>query len=407
MRSCSRASGAGAHQFHRPRMRMKAGTRISRTKVASTRIASVRPTPNIRMNDTCAAIRAAKEIDMTSAAAVMTRPVRATPSATLSSMSARGASACQPVLADPGDQEHLVVHRQSERDAEQQDGHGGDQRAGRCGSERAQMAVLKDPHQRAERGGQRKNIEDKRFDRQHHAAGQQEQQRERDDGDDGQHQRHARGDRRDAVAVDLGHAGELDGASPGVATSRSRSSCASDAGENNGALLLTVRKALPSAIPAERRGGPTFVPPVKVPVGALTAPTSTTADSPAAYRSISGSAQTRRIGDHDRHRARGVVGETLAHPVTDLMRRRRPRQDAIVGETPLDSQERQAGHDQHRASPPDRSAARAASPKLVHRYQNWRRTGVGGGSSRPRSRRIRGARPRRPGGRRAPRSPPG
>ena len=68
---------------------MKAGTRMSRTRVASTRIASVRPTPNIRMNDTCAAISAAKEIDITNAAAVMTRPVRASPRATLSSMSAR------------------------------------------------------------------------------------------------------------------------------------------------------------------------------------------------------------------------------------------------------------------------------------------------------------------------------
>ncbi len=41
--------------------------------VASTRMASVSPTPNIRMNDTLAAANAAKEIDMMTAAAVMTR----------------------------------------------------------------------------------------------------------------------------------------------------------------------------------------------------------------------------------------------------------------------------------------------------------------------------------------------
>ena len=70
---------------------MNAGTSTIRTSVASTRTASVRPNPNKRMNDTWAAMSAANEIDITSAAAVITRPVRATPSATLSSLSA---SAC-------------------------------------------------------------------------------------------------------------------------------------------------------------------------------------------------------------------------------------------------------------------------------------------------------------------------
>ena len=71
-----------------------------RTSVASTSTASVRPTPNIRMNDTCAAISAANEIDITSAAAVTTRPVRARPSATLPSLSALVFPGRQPVLAD-------------------------------------------------------------------------------------------------------------------------------------------------------------------------------------------------------------------------------------------------------------------------------------------------------------------
>ena len=60
-----------------------------RTKVASTRIARVKPRPNIRMNDTWAAISAANEMDITTAAAVTTRPLRAIPNATLSSLSAR------------------------------------------------------------------------------------------------------------------------------------------------------------------------------------------------------------------------------------------------------------------------------------------------------------------------------
>ena len=67
---------------------MNAGTRMRRTRVASASTARVRPRPNIRMNDTWAAISAAKEIAMINAAAVITRPVCATPSATLSSLSA-------------------------------------------------------------------------------------------------------------------------------------------------------------------------------------------------------------------------------------------------------------------------------------------------------------------------------
>ena len=59
-----------------------------RTSVASPTMANVKPRPNIRMNDTWAAIIAANEIDMINAAAVITRPVWATPSATLSSLSA-------------------------------------------------------------------------------------------------------------------------------------------------------------------------------------------------------------------------------------------------------------------------------------------------------------------------------
>ena len=106
---------------------MNAGTRTIRTSVASTSTASVRPSPNIRMNDTLAAINAAKEIDMISAAAVMTRPVRAIPRATLSSLSAWVLPRRQPELSDAGDQEHLVVHRQAERDAEQQHRDVGDQ----------------------------------------------------------------------------------------------------------------------------------------------------------------------------------------------------------------------------------------------------------------------------------------
>jgi hypothetical protein len=56
---------------------MNAGSRTIRTSVASAGIASVRPSPNIRTNDTCGSISAAIEMDITSSAAVTTRPIRA------------------------------------------------------------------------------------------------------------------------------------------------------------------------------------------------------------------------------------------------------------------------------------------------------------------------------------------
>ena len=68
---------------------MNAGISAIRIKVASASTANVRPSPNIRMKETSAAMSAANEIDMTTAAAVTTRPVRAIPRATLSSLRSR------------------------------------------------------------------------------------------------------------------------------------------------------------------------------------------------------------------------------------------------------------------------------------------------------------------------------
>src|ERR1700736_55506 len=73
----------------------------------------------------------------------------------------------------------------------------------------------------------------------------------------------------------------------GPGTSCRRSSCASELSENSGALLPTVRNALPSATPAAAAGGPTLALSTKVPVGADTWVTSGTCDNAAAYRSRS------------------------------------------------------------------------------------------------------------------------
>lgn len=85
-RSCSAASGFGAHQLALPITCIIAGTSTVRIRVASISTAKVSPSPNILMNGTSEAASAANEIDMSNAAAVITLPVRATLSATPSSL---------------------------------------------------------------------------------------------------------------------------------------------------------------------------------------------------------------------------------------------------------------------------------------------------------------------------------
>ena len=81
-----------------------------RTSVASPSTASVSPTPNIRMNDTWAAIIAANEIDMINAAAVITRPVWANAKRHAFVVVGGSPVGCQPIFVDPRHQEHFVVH---------------------------------------------------------------------------------------------------------------------------------------------------------------------------------------------------------------------------------------------------------------------------------------------------------
>jgi hypothetical protein len=70
--------------------------------------------------------------------------------------------------------------------------------------------------------------------------------------------------------------------SAGGLTARSRSSWASEASVNSGAVLLTVRNALPSLTAVAADGGPAGLPPTNVLPGAETDVTSGTCDSSAA-----------------------------------------------------------------------------------------------------------------------------
>ena len=148
-----------------------AGTRIPRTRVASIRIASPQPMPNICRKLT-EPVANAKKVTASRPAAVETmRPVRARPAGTATVR--RFADVVQ--FLDPAEDEDLVVHRQAEGDAEQEHRHRHVHRSRREPEDAAQVSVLEHPGQHAERRGQGQGAEDQRPDRLHHAAGEQEQ----------------------------------------------------------------------------------------------------------------------------------------------------------------------------------------------------------------------------------------
>ena len=116
-----------------------------------------------------------------SAAPVTSRPVRARPATTALSVSPR----LVVLLAHPGQDEHLVVHRQPEQEREDQHRQPERHRARRRDAEdllRA-VAVLPEQHGRAERRGHRDDVEQHGLDRQQdrpERAHQQEERHERD-----------------------------------------------------------------------------------------------------------------------------------------------------------------------------------------------------------------------------------
>ena len=98
---------------------------------------------------------------------------------------------------------------------------------------------------------------------------------------------------------------------PGPVTSCNRSSWVPLAGENSGAVLLTVSNALPSTNPVGPAGGPTWCPPTNVPVGSVTPDTPETRDKSAAYLSRSAGLRPRASGTT----TGTAVAESFAKPV--------------------------------------------------------------------------------------------
>ena len=130
---------------------------------------------------------------------------------------------------------------------------------------------------------------------------------------------------------------------PGPWTACRPSSWASEDSENSGAVLRTVRYALPPAT--------------------WTGDTPATSGNPSQIRCVPvdlGFGQTTGVGHHDGHRGGGVVGELGAHLITDLVGRRGRRQYPIVGESPLHPEERGPEQQEQQRRPPTRRGGRAA-----------------------------------------------
>ena len=113
----SRAGARGSHQFQRPRIAIMLGTRMQRTIVASTKIATASPSPN-SCSPTMLPARKPGE-----RGAHDDRRRGDDPARPLEPVRDRRlvVVALVPRLAHAGDQEHLVVHREAEEHREEED----------------------------------------------------------------------------------------------------------------------------------------------------------------------------------------------------------------------------------------------------------------------------------------------
>ena len=137
--------------------------------------------PNSLMKRTCDVPNSRNVTEISTAAAVTIRPVRSRPTATECSLSPR----LVVLLLDARQEEDLEVHRQTERDAEHEDRRRDVERPGRREVQDAgQMAVLEDPHHRAERRREAQEVQHERLHRDEQAPEHQEQQHERRHADD-------------------------------------------------------------------------------------------------------------------------------------------------------------------------------------------------------------------------------
>ena len=177
----ARTWAASASRLGRYQLRCRAasswpGSSTARTIVASIRIAAARPTPSCFISWSEPVAKAPNVTTMTAAALVMTPAVLLMPWATAL---LRGHAAVDQ-LADPAQDEHVVVHREAEQDHEQEQRQPGRDAADRREPERLlTVAVLEDQRQHAVGRADRQQVQDDRLDRHHDRAERDQQQDER------------------------------------------------------------------------------------------------------------------------------------------------------------------------------------------------------------------------------------
>ena len=225
MRSRARTSAAscscrGRYQLRSPSSFMAAGSSTARTSVASSAMATARPTPICLNSIRLSVAKIENTPTITTAALVTTPAVALMPCATASSVRSPRVDR----LADPADDEHVVVHREAEQDHEQEQRQPRRDPADGLEVEQAlEVAVLEDPGDHAVGGADAQQVQHDRLQRHDHAAERDEQQQEREAEHERDHDRQARRHLVVEVLRAGGHAGHVDlGAGDAVDRGRDR-----------------------------------------------------------------------------------------------------------------------------------------------------------------------------------------
>ena len=164
-----------------------AGTSSVRTTNASSRIPSARPVAITRTGRSGLVLSDRNEIARISAAEVTSRPgVRERADDGL-----LGRSGPVVLLAHPGEQEHLVVHREPEQEREHEDRDEVPDRAGRGDAvdQVGAVALLPEQHQEAVGGAERDDVQHDGLGGEHDRAERAREQQEGDERDQAEHQR--------------------------------------------------------------------------------------------------------------------------------------------------------------------------------------------------------------------------
>ena len=285
---------------------------------------------------------------MTAAPAVMTRADLASPSATASDVVAGPVV----LLLDPGQQEHLVVHREPEQDREDPDGQLDRHRSRlRDPDQVAERTAADSECQHAERGRDRQQVHDHGLERHQDRAEHHHQQHERHQQDATEEQRQPVGGAPGRVEVRRDHPADVDGQA-GACDGGRDAVVAKGVDQVLGCLVLGRRGGHDPQQRGVARG-------VERARGRRTP-----RHRPRRARSPTVSAAPRSVAarlalDGEHHRRREARAETVREQVVGLARREVGRVVLRVREAEAHAEERCCQREQH-GEPADRGGPRPA-----------------------------------------------